>query len=64
MQTERISLDVNTDITDIVEKVADSVVGVTNLQTVRDFWSTLKRQGKQVQVRVSFIRNKVTKRIS
>ena len=32
MQTERISLDVNNDVTDIVEKVADSVVGVTNLQ--------------------------------
>ena len=32
MQTERISLDVNNDVTDIVEKVADSVVGVTNLK--------------------------------
>ncbi len=39
MQTERISLDVNDDITDIVEKVADSVVGVTNLRTVSDPWS-------------------------
>ena len=40
MQSEQISFDVTTDITETVEKVADSVVGVTNLQTVRDFWST------------------------
>ncbi len=39
-QTERISLDINTDITDIVGEVADAVVGVSNIQTVRDFWST------------------------
>ncbi|KAA0948820.1 PDZ domain-containing protein [Sporosarcina sp. ANT_H38] len=39
VQTERISLDVNTDVTDIVEKVADSVVGVTNLKTISDPWS-------------------------
>ena len=38
--TERVSFDVNNDVTDIVEKVADSVVGVTNLQTDRDIWST------------------------
>ena len=25
--------------TEIVEEVADSVVGITNLQTVRNFWS-------------------------
>ena len=30
----------STDITETVEKVTDSVVGVTNLQTIRDFWST------------------------
>ena len=40
IQTEQISVDVIDGLTDIVEKVADSVVGVTNLQTVRDFWST------------------------
>lgn len=40
MQTERVSFDVNNDVTDIVGKVADSVVGVTNLKTDRDIWST------------------------
>lgn len=40
LQTEQISFDVTTDITKTVEKVTDAVVGVTNLQTVRDFWST------------------------
>jgi serine protease Do len=39
-QSEQISFDITTDITETVEKVADAVVGVTNLQTVRDFWST------------------------
>ncbi|AMQ04514.1 2-alkenal reductase [Sporosarcina psychrophila] len=42
MQTERISLDVNNDVTDIVEKVADSVVGVTNLKTISDPWSPVE----------------------
>ncbi|MHC8514922.1 S1C family serine protease [Sporosarcina sp. ITBMC105] len=40
LTTERISLDVNTDVTEIVSKVADTVVGITNMQTVRDFWSS------------------------
>ena len=40
IQTERVSIDINTNVTDIVEKVADSVVGVTNLQRVRDIWSS------------------------
>ena len=40
LQSEQISFDVTTDITETVERVANSVVGVTNLQTVRDFWST------------------------
>lgn len=40
LQKEQISFDVSTDITETVEMVADAVVGVTNLQTVRDFWST------------------------
>ncbi|MCZ2259060.1 S1C family serine protease [Sporosarcina sp. G11-34] len=39
-QTERISIDINTDVTEIVEQVADTVVGVTNLQRVRDIWSS------------------------
>ena len=39
MQTERVSLDVTYEVTDIVEKVVDSVVGVTNLKRVRDPWS-------------------------
>ncbi|MHA6260956.1 S1C family serine protease [Sporosarcina sp. CAU 1771] len=39
-QTERVSIDIHTDVTDLVEKVADSVVGVTNLQRVRDIWSS------------------------
>ena len=40
IQTERVSVDINTDVTDIVVKVADTVVGVTNLQRVRDIWSS------------------------
>ncbi|MER2089195.1 MAG: trypsin-like peptidase domain-containing protein [Sporosarcina sp.] len=43
VQTERVSFDMNNDITDIVGKVADSVVGVTNLQTVRDPWSPVEK---------------------
>lgn len=38
-QTERVSVDIHTDVTDLVEEVADTVVGVTNLQRVRDIWS-------------------------
>ena len=40
VQEERVSIDIQTDITDVVDEVADSVVGVTNLQTVRDIWSS------------------------
>ena len=40
VQQERLSVDINTDITDIVSTVTDAVVGVTNLQSVRDFWSS------------------------
>ena len=40
VQTERASIDINTDITDIVSTVTDAVVGVTNLQSARDFWSS------------------------
>ncbi|WP_041072352.1 S1C family serine protease [Bacillus sp. OxB-1] len=40
VQSERVSLDISNDVTEVVGKVTDAVVGVTNLQTVRDFWST------------------------
>ena len=40
-QTERVNFDIHTDVTDVVGEVANSVVGVTNLQTVRDIWSTI-----------------------
>ena len=40
VQQERVSIDINTDITDIVSTVTDAVVGVTNLQSGRDFWSS------------------------
>ncbi|RDY71362.1 MULTISPECIES: S1C family serine protease [Halobacillus] len=36
--TKNVELDVNTQITDVVEKVTPSVVGVVNLQTRQDFW--------------------------
>lgn len=40
LQADRVSVEVTTDVTGIVEKVADSVVGVTNLKLVRDIWSS------------------------
>lgn len=40
LSSERVSIDINTDVTDIVSEVTDTVVGITNLQTVRDFWSS------------------------
>lgn len=40
LTTEQFSVDINTDVTDVVGEVADTVVGITNLQTVRDFWSS------------------------
>lgn len=40
VQEERLSLDIHTEVTDVVSKVANSVVGVTNLQTVQDIWSS------------------------
>ncbi len=39
-QQEQVHLDVHTDLTDVVSDTTDTVVGVTNLQTVRDFWSS------------------------
>ena len=40
VQEERLSLDIHTEVTEVVSEVANSVVGVTNLQTVRDIWSS------------------------
>ncbi|WP_339252701.1 trypsin-like peptidase domain-containing protein [Sporosarcina sp. FSL W8-0480] len=40
LTSERVSVDINTDVTDIVGQMADTVVGITNLQTVRNFWSS------------------------
>ncbi|WP_281181726.1 S1C family serine protease [Sporosarcina ureilytica] len=39
-QQEQVNFDIHTDITDIVDQVANTVVGVTNLQTVKDIWSS------------------------
>ncbi|ARI75567.1 S1C family serine protease [Halobacillus mangrovi] len=36
--TKNVELDVNTQITDVVEKVTPSVVGVVNLQSQQNFW--------------------------
>lgn len=38
--TETRSIDINTEITNVVSEVKNTVVGVTNIQTVRDFWSS------------------------
>ena len=64
LQTERVSIDINTDVTEIVEKVADSVVGVTNLQRVRDIWSSSEMTKETGTVLELFIRNKAIKHIS
>lgn len=40
VQEERIDFDIHTGVTDIVDEVANTVVGVTNLQTVSDVWSS------------------------
>ena len=39
-QTEQVSVDVDTDLTKVVEEVAHQVVGITNVQTIRDFWTS------------------------
>ncbi|MFQ3546516.1 trypsin-like peptidase domain-containing protein [Halobacillus rhizosphaerae] len=36
--TKQVSVDVNTQVTDIVDKVTPSVVGVVNMQSQSDFW--------------------------
>ena len=38
-ETQQVSVDVTTDVTSAVEKAADSVVGITNIQSVTDFWN-------------------------
>jgi len=42
-KSEQVSLDITTDITEAVDVVADSVVGITNIQTATDFWSQSER---------------------
>ncbi|TQR20046.1 S1C family serine protease [Psychrobacillus vulpis] len=39
METKQLSVDVTTDVTGAVEKASGAVVGVTNIQSVTDFWS-------------------------
>lgn len=39
-QEGRVAVDISTDITDVVDKVGSAVVGITNIQEVRDFWSS------------------------
>lgn len=39
-QHEQVKFDIHTDLTGVVDQVANTVVGVTNLQTVRDIWSS------------------------
>lgn len=38
-QTQQVSVDISTEVTDAVEKVVDTVVGVSNIQSVTDFWN-------------------------
>ena len=37
--TQQISVDVTTDVTDAVEKASSAVVGITNIQSVTNFWN-------------------------
>lgn len=39
-QQEQVHVDIHTDLTDVVGNTTSTVVGVTNVQTVRDFWSS------------------------
>lgn len=36
----QVSIDISNEITEVVDDVADAVVGITNIQTVQDFWSS------------------------
>lgn len=38
-QTQQLSVEVTTDVTDAVEKASSAVVGITNIQSVSNFWS-------------------------
>ncbi|GKV67331.1 MULTISPECIES: S1C family serine protease [unclassified Sporosarcina] len=38
-QHNQIPMDISTEITGVVDEVATAVVGITNIQTVQDFWS-------------------------
>ncbi|WP_391118695.1 S1C family serine protease [Psychrobacillus sp. L3] len=42
METQQLSVDVNTGVTEAVEKASGAVVGVSNIQSVTDFWSHSK----------------------
>ncbi|WP_313892727.1 trypsin-like peptidase domain-containing protein [Psychrobacillus sp.] len=39
-QTQQVSVDISTEVTDAVEKAAGAVVGVSNIQSVTDFWNS------------------------
>lgn len=39
-QQEQVHVDIHTDLTEVVGKATSTVVGVTNVQTVRDYWSS------------------------
>ncbi|PID03190.1 MULTISPECIES: S1C family serine protease [unclassified Sporosarcina] len=36
----QVSIDISSEVTDVVDDVANAVVGITNIQTVQDFWSS------------------------
>ncbi|MGE7980298.1 S1C family serine protease [Psychrobacillus sp. NPDC093200] len=38
-KTEQLSVDITTDVTGAVEKASDAVVGISNIQSARNFWS-------------------------
>lgn len=38
-QHSQVAVDISTEVTEVVDKAATGVVGITNLQTVQDFWS-------------------------
>ncbi|QFG01010.1 PDZ domain-containing protein [Psychrobacillus glaciei] len=42
MEMQQLSVDVNTGVTEAVEKASGAVVGVSNIQSVTDFWSHSK----------------------
>lgn len=43
VQKEKRSIEIDSELTKVVGEVTDAVVGVTNVQTVRDFWSMSER---------------------